>query len=110
VKPAVTASTAATSQRSFEWRGAEKDQPGQRVFDLKLQGKTVKLGFDPVAAAGGTQHALRIEFKDISVTDNLLLELVPANATAGEANQPLLSGLEVLRSDAKEITEQVALR
>ncbi|MBI3879562.1 MAG: PQQ-binding-like beta-propeller repeat protein [Verrucomicrobia bacterium] len=87
----------------------EKDQPGQRVFDILLQGKTVAKRFDLVAKAGGAQRAHMVEFHDIAVTDNLLLELASANV-ADAAHQPLLCGLEVLRTNAKEITERVASR
>jgi outer membrane protein assembly factor BamB len=85
------------------------DQPGQRVFDIQLQGKTVAKGFDPVAKAGGTKRAFMAEFRDIPVTENLTLELA-APASADAAHQPLLCGVEVLRSDAKEITVGVAAR
>lgn len=101
---------AATYTVRLYFSGLEKDQPGRRVFDIKLQGRTVKQGFDPIAAAGGSQRAQVIEFKEIPVAGNLLLELAPAMKDADAAHQPLLSGVEVLRTNAKEITEQVALR
>jgi hypothetical protein len=87
----------------------EKDQPGQRVFDIQLQGKTVAKGFDPVAKAGGVKRAFTAEFRDVHVTGNLALELV-APADADAAHQPVLCGLEVLRNDTKEITIGVAAR
>lgn len=88
----------------------ETDRPGQRVFDIKLQGRTVARDFDLVARAGGAQRALQVEFTDIPVTGNLVLELVPARSGADAAQQPLLCGLEVLRTNAKEITERVLTR
>jgi outer membrane protein assembly factor BamB len=88
----------------------ENDQPGQRVFDIKLQDKVVAKDFDLVAKAGGAQRAFMVEFHDIPVTGNLVLELVAAKANADAQHQPLLSGLEVLRTNAKEITEHVAAR
>src|SRR6185295_11643244 len=60
----------------------ENDQPGQRVFDVKLQGKTVLKAFDLVAKAGGPQRALVKEFHDIPVSENLVLELVPSRPGA----------------------------
>ncbi len=88
----------------------ESDQPGQRVFDIRLQDKTVVKGFDLVAKAGGPKRALVTEQHDIPVSDNLVLELVPAQPDADAAHQPLLSGIEVVRSNSKEITKDVAAR
>ncbi|HEY6170336.1 MAG TPA: PQQ-binding-like beta-propeller repeat protein [Verrucomicrobiae bacterium] len=88
----------------------ENDQPGQRVFDLKLQGKTVAKNFDLVAKAGGVKRAFMMEFHDIAVTDNLVLEFAAAPSNADAAHQPLLNGIEVVRTNAKEITERVASR
>jgi hypothetical protein len=87
----------------------ENDQLGQRVFDIQLQGKTVAKDFDPVVKAGGTRRAFMAEFRDVHVTANLALELI-APADADAAHLPLLCGIEVLRSDAKEITAGVAAR
>ena len=65
--------------------------PGQRVFNVAINGTTVLPNFDIVAAAG---------------PDNALVESFPATAnlngqiviafTAGSADQPKLSGLELL--------------
>ncbi|MBI5775087.1 MAG: PQQ-binding-like beta-propeller repeat protein [Verrucomicrobia bacterium] len=88
----------------------ENDQPGQRVFDIQLQGRTVKKGFDLVAQAGGAMKAFMAEFHGIPVSENLVVELVPAQAGADAAHQPLVSGIEVLRTNAKEITDRVATR
>ena len=66
--------------------------------------------FDLVAKAGGPKHALVIELHDIPVTDNLVVELVPSKADADPVHQPLLSGIEVVRSNAKEIIKDVAVR
>jgi hypothetical protein len=86
----------------------EGDKPGQRVFDVRLQGKTVMKGLDVAAKAGGAKHALMEEFEDVAVTDNLLLELVPAQPKPDEAHQPVLCGIEVLRKNATEIKGGVA--
>lgn len=88
----------------------EGDQRGQRVFDVKLQDRTVIEGLDVVAAAGGAMRALVREFKNIPVSGNLTLELVPQPPGLGKEQMPLLSAIEVLRTNAKEITEQVAAR
>jgi hypothetical protein len=88
----------------------EHDKPGQRVFDVKLQGNAVLKNFDIVNAAGGTQKAHVAEFANIPVTDDLTIELEPSNENPDDRQQPLLSGIEVLRSNAEEIRETVAGR
>ena len=67
-------------------------------------------GFDIVASSGGTKKAHVAEFKDIHVTGNLVIEMIPAQAGAAADHQPLLNGVEILRTNAKEIKEQVAGR
>lgn len=81
----------------------ENDKAGQRVFDVQLQGKTVLKSFDPVIAAGGEKKAHVVEFEKIAVTDSLALDLI---TTATDADHmPVISGIEVLRTGAKEIHE-----
>lgn len=79
------------------------DKPGQRVFDVKLQDKTMLKSFDLVAKCGGVKTAHVEEFTNISVTDQLLIELIPAKPNPDPAHQPLINGIEVLRTNAKEI-------
>ena len=86
----------------------EGDKPGQRVFDIKLQDKTMAKGVDITAITGGTQKAHVEEFQNIPVTGALLLELAPATPNPTAANQPVICGIEVLRTDAKEIKGGVA--
>ena len=70
----------------------EEIGPGKRVFDLKIQGKTVLKGFDIAKEAGGTR-ILRIEsFKGIELSGQLIIE-----CTSEEQRMPpLLSGIEVI--------------
>ena len=86
------------------------DKPGQRVFDIKLQNQIVAKNFDPVAKAGGAQRALVVEFNHIPVTSDLVLELVSPAAASEAARQPIVSSLEVLRTNSKEIIDRVAAR
>ncbi len=88
----------------------EGDQPGQRVFDVKLQGKTVLVAFDPTAKAGGPLRAFTAEFRDIAVTENLTLELASTLAAEDEKHQPIISAVEIVRSGAGEILRPVAGR
>jgi len=64
--------------------------PGQRVFDVKLQGNTVLSGFDIYTAAGGSDLAVVREFSGIQALDTLTVELVPV------LGEPLISGIEIL--------------
>jgi hypothetical protein len=43
------------------------------------------------------------EFEKVAVTDKLLLELIPTQPNPDTTTQPVISGIEVLRTDAKEI-------
>jgi hypothetical protein len=53
---------------------------GQRVFDIKIQGKIVVKDFDP--AKSGAAKSLSKEFADIAVTRNLEIELIPQIAVS----------------------------
>jgi hypothetical protein len=74
----------------------EGDKPGQCVFEMQLQGKTVMKALDVTVKTGGTKHAWVEESERIAVTNNLLLELVPAQANPDDAHQTVLCGNEVL--------------
>ena len=64
-------------------------KPGERVFDVKLQGNVEASGLD-VAKEAGDKTGLVREFKDISVTDNLVVELV------SKSKKPaIISGIEI---------------
>ncbi|OYW31212.1 MAG: hypothetical protein B7Z47_01670, partial [Chthoniobacter sp. 12-60-6] len=78
------------------------DKPGQRLFDVKIGDKTVLKAFDPATHKG----ALVEQFENIPVTKNLVVELIPASPTS----DPILNGIEILRTNTKEITAGVAER
>jgi hypothetical protein len=80
----------------------EGDKPGQRVFDVKLGDKVVLKAFDPATRKG----AIVEEFQNIPATENLTVELIPAKPGV----EPILSGIEILRTNAKEITGGIAER
>lgn len=73
---------------------AEPDQVelGQRVFHVKLQGKTLLEDVDLVEEAGGTNRAVVWEFRGVEVTEKLRLALVPSGR--GQL-PPLLCGVQV---------------
>jgi outer membrane protein assembly factor BamB len=69
------------------------DLPGQRVFDIVLQGKPVKKGLDIVKEAGAADTALVLNFDGIEVTEKLVLELVAAGSNPGPQHWPVLCGV-----------------
>ena len=70
----------------------ENAPAGSRVFDVKLQGKTVLTDFDLPKEAGGSHRAVVKEFEGVRVTRNLEIELAP-NGKGTE--MPILSGVEI---------------
>lgn len=77
------------------------DQPGQRVFDLKLQGETVLEDFDPAWPPGAPVVK---EFKNIQVENTLLLEFTPNTDTPTKEQAPILNFIEVIREDGAQIS------
>jgi len=66
-------------------------KPGERVFDVKLQGEVVAAHMDVVAEAGGRNRALVRQFDGIEAREVLQVELVPASGS----KPPILSAVEV---------------
>jgi len=75
----------------------DNDRPGVRVFDVKLQGKTVLEDFDVAAAASGRNKAVLREFGGIEVADKLAIELVPKSKKPPLEQAPLLQAVEIVR-------------
>ena len=74
---------------------AEPDDlpPGQRVFDVALQGRAVLTQFDIARTAGGGQRGVVQEFKGVVIAKELKITLTRApGAKAG----PVLSGVELI--------------
>jgi hypothetical protein len=69
--------------------------PGDRVFDVRLQGQTVKAAFDPVAAAGGPQQAVSLTFPDVAADSALDIEFIK-RGQGPNSRPPILSALEVV--------------
>jgi outer membrane protein assembly factor BamB len=71
---------------------SEPDQKkvGERVFDIKVQGKTVVQGFDIASASAGQRAALQHEFETISNDGTVSVELV------SKVGRAVLSGIEVI--------------
>jgi hypothetical protein len=64
----------------------------KRLFDIKLQGQSLAENVDIVKEAGGSHRALARSFRNISVTGNLMIELVGRSDLP-----PILCGIEVRR-------------
>ena len=71
-------------------------KPGQRVFDVFLQGNAVLNDFDVVKTAGGPLRSIVVEFSNVSAEDMLTIGLT---AAADTQLGPVLSGLEVIAAE-----------
>jgi hypothetical protein len=79
------------------FRAPVGDVPGQRVFDLKLQGNTVRENCDIALLAEGLDKAVVLEFSDIPVSSLLTLELVPQASQPTNATAPVINSIEIIR-------------
>jgi hypothetical protein len=75
----------------------DNDKPRRRVFDVKIQGRTVLSGCDIVRETGARDRALVKEFDGIEVTDNLKIEFVSAVKKPTPERAPIVQGIEVVR-------------
>jgi outer membrane protein assembly factor BamB len=67
--------------------------PGERRFDVLVQGKKVLDDFDIVKAAGGTRTAVVVELSGIEVKTDLRIVMKPSRP--GLSHGPLLCGIEL---------------
>jgi hypothetical protein len=72
-------------------------QPGDRVFDVAIQGRRVLEALDIARAAGGTHRAMVQEVTGIGVKDDLEIELTPSPTVT--RHPPLLCGIEIVAED-----------
>jgi hypothetical protein len=68
-------------------------QPGERLFDVALQGRTVLKAFDIAKEAGGPARAIAREFKGIQAAGTLKVSFEPVGKDSPGA---ALSGIEVI--------------
>jgi hypothetical protein len=75
---------------------AEPDRlgPGQRLFSVALQGRTVLEDFDIVKEAGGPQRAVVREFPGIRVRKHLSVTLTPSDGAV--VRETVLCGIEAV--------------
>jgi outer membrane protein assembly factor BamB len=84
------------------------DKPGDRVFDVKLNGKAVLTDFDILQKKPNPNKVVIKEFKGVPVKSNLLLQLVPKVADCGPERASIISFVEVIREDSAT-TSKIAL-
>lgn len=82
-------------------------ESGSRSFDVVLQGKVLKEGFDVSGAAGGGHRAALLEFKGVEIFEWLEIGLKP---TAGSKRPPLIAGLEIVRTGDTDKLKPVSYR
>jgi hypothetical protein len=78
-------------------------EPGQRVFDVKLQGKVVLENLDIAKETGGADRALFKKFDGVEVTQNLLIELVAKTKGTGVEKATILQAVEVVQERVTSI-------
>jgi hypothetical protein len=78
----------------------ENAKADSRVFDVKLQGRTVLADFDLPKEARGSHKAVVKEFSGIRISRNLVIELTPNGTGNG---MPILSGIEIIRSSEEQV-------
>jgi hypothetical protein len=71
-------------------------RPGQRVFDVAIQGLTVLKNFDIVRDAGGSNRPLVREFRGIQASPRVTIDLTPRGEAGTAEREPILSGVEIV--------------
>ena len=78
-------------------------RPGERVFDVKLQGKVVLENLDIAKETGGADRALFKQFGPVEVTQNLVIELVSKDKDSAPEKAPILQAVEVVQERVTSI-------
>ncbi|HUV38388.1 MAG TPA: PQQ-binding-like beta-propeller repeat protein, partial [Planctomycetota bacterium] len=78
---------------------AEPDglKPGDRVFDVWVQGKKTLEGVDVSAAAGGPERPAVRDCRSVEVDSELEIRLEPS--AGSRVREPILSGIEIIAED-----------
>lgn len=72
--------------------------PGERVFDVTLQGEKVLKELDPVKEAGGRLRSIVKEFKGVKVKRELVVTFQPS--TTAKVGESLINGIEIVEEEA----------
>ena len=75
----------------LHFSGEQADQSGQRIFDVRLQGKTVLQNVD--VSSKPQSH----EVTGVEVTENLVIELISKSKKQDSSSLPILNGIEIQR-------------
>lgn len=75
------------------------EKPGQRVFDVKVQGKTVVANLDVAARAATPGAPIIRDIGPIKIDGTLVLELSPSAKAPKNGPAPILNAVEVIRAD-----------
>ncbi len=67
--------------------------PGERLFDVFIQDQKLLNGFDVAGEDGGRRRGLVREFRDIPVTDDLVITMTKAEESL---YPPVISGVEII--------------
>jgi len=94
----VTVPLGNTQERAYRVRlyfsEPEGAKPGQRKFDVAVQGRRVLDGFDVAKAAGSEGNGIVKEFTGVVAQDALSVTLTPS--ARSPIQQPVISGIEIL--------------
>jgi len=102
-RPVVPTPAEHPTRRSFTVRlhfaELEDVQPGQRVFDVALQGKTVLERLDVAREAGGKNRALVKAFRGVEAGEQIVIELASRGRPDVRSALPVISGVEVVEEE-----------
>lgn len=74
------------------------DEPGQRVFDVRVQGQLVCENLDVAAEAGADAKFVLREMKEVLVSGNLVIDVIEKSGKPAQTQMSIISGLEVEHS------------
>ena len=77
----------------------EDVRPGQRVFDVAVQGKTALKGLDIAREAGGKNTALVKELSHVEASEQIVIQLTPEGQPNDGSSLPVISGVEVAQEE-----------
>ena len=79
----------------------EYETPGQRVFDVAIQGQQVLTSFDIFKEAGAPNRTVVKEFKNINIGNDLTLTFEPSDPA--KKSVPIISGIEVVAEEEEPV-------
>ena len=75
----------------------DKIKPGQRVFDIAIQGRKALKDFDIVQEAGGANRPVAKEFRAVPIKHDLTVAFSPSSNVG--TNTPLICGIEIMAEE-----------